>query len=74
MDYSDPLIPYLEIFGFPKRMSVPLTPKTLKKYDCVVVAADHSQVDYGKVLKNANLIFDTRNVYSGADSRKVERI
>lgn len=74
VDYSDPLIPYLEIFNFPKRTSVALTPKAIKEYDCVVIATDHTSVDYGKVLANAKTIFDTRNVYPKTKSKKVERI
>jgi len=48
-----------------KKESVPLTKKTLRKYDCVVMATDHSCYDYGLIVKNAALVVDTRNVVNG---------
>lgn len=74
VDYYDPLIPYLEIFDIHQKVSVELTPAVIRSYDCVVIATDHSIVDYQKILRNARMIFDTRNVYAGSRSRKVERI
>ena len=35
-----------------RRSSVPLTKDTLKKYDCVVIATDHSCYDYELIVKN----------------------
>ncbi len=67
VDYHDPHIPVLK----PTRRyrlgmkSVPLTPRNLAKYDLVIVAADHSAVDYGLVGKHASLILDTRNAMAG---------
>jgi UDP-N-acetyl-D-glucosamine dehydrogenase len=60
--YSDPLIPYLKIKDINLK-SKPLTVKNLKEHDCVVIITDHSQVDYQKIQKHAQLIFDTRGVY-----------
>ncbi len=62
--YHDPFIPS----GKPMRehsiehmRSVPLTPSSLKKYDCVLISTDHSNVDYDMVCRHAPLVVDTRN-------------
>jgi UDP-N-acetyl-D-glucosamine dehydrogenase len=44
---------------------VPLSQATLKKYDCVVIATDHSSYDYEFIVKNSSLVVDTRNVVNG---------
>ncbi|MFA5275820.1 MAG: nucleotide sugar dehydrogenase [Candidatus Omnitrophota bacterium] len=68
--YHDPLIPYLD-FDHLKLKSVDLKRNVLSKYDCVIIATDHSCLDYGFILKNSSLIFDTRNIYAHAKERKV---
>lgn len=73
ISYYDPLVPYLK-FGQFNFKSIKLSSKELKKYDCVVITADHSLVDYGYILKNATRIFDTRNVYKGVKDRKIIRL
>jgi len=45
--------------------SVPVSEKALKKYDCIVIATDHSCYDYEFIVKNAKLIVDTRNATKG---------
>ncbi|MBD3426365.1 MAG: nucleotide sugar dehydrogenase [Candidatus Omnitrophica bacterium] len=59
--YHDPYIPYLDISGIRSR-SVNLTPGLLKKQDIVLIATDHSDLDYAKIVRNSKLVFDTRNV------------
>lgn len=67
VSYNDPHIPALK----PGRQyaydltSTPLTEKNLAEADCVLVATDHSVYDYNFILQHANLIVDTRNVFSG---------
>lgn len=60
--YSDPHVPV-----FPKMRehyfelsSVPLTPSSLATYDCVLLATDHAQFDYGMIAEYAKLIVDSR--------------
>lgn len=74
VNYFDPIIPYLEIFDIHHKISVELKPGIIKQYDCVIIATDHTHVDYDALLKNAKFIFDTRNVYAGVKSKKIERI
>jgi nucleotide sugar dehydrogenase len=70
VDYFDPVIPYLR-FGKLDLKCAALN--QVSKYDCVVIATDHSNIDYGFILKNAKLIFDTRNVFKKA-CRKVVKL
>ncbi len=69
----DPIIPYLKI-GEIDMTSVKLTPNTVKKYDCVIIATDHSKVNYKLILKNARLIYDLRNIYGGQKDKKIRKI
>ncbi|HPT07671.1 MAG TPA: nucleotide sugar dehydrogenase [Candidatus Omnitrophota bacterium] len=73
MSYHDPLIPYLKIDHI-NLHSVPLTKEEAAKADCVIIATDHSCVDYDFVRKNARLIFDTRNIYKGINDKKIIRL
>ena len=65
VSYSDPHVPV-----FPKMRehtfelsSVAITPETLKQYDCIVLTTDHDKFDYDMIIKNANLVVDTRGRY-----------
>jgi len=62
VSYFDPLIPYLRI-GNINLKSISLSRSNLQKYDCVVIIANHSSINYDSLRKNAKLIFDTRNAY-----------
>ncbi len=73
VDYYDPLIREFSEGGR-KIRSISLKPEIVRKYDCVVVITAHKDIDYDLVLKNAKLIFDTRNVYKDVDSRKVTKL
>ena len=73
VDFHDPLVPFLNINGL-KQDGVPLKEKTAAGYDCVVVAVDHTSVDYKLVLRNARLVFDVKNVYRGVKSNKVVKL
>ncbi|MFC2149485.1 nucleotide sugar dehydrogenase [Candidatus Auribacterota bacterium] len=72
--YHDPFVDQLAIEDRVMK-SVPLTKQLLKKADCVMIVADHSNVDYEFVLKNSDLVFDTRNALSRfKDRKKIARI
>ena len=62
VDYHDPHVPSALVNGA-RRTSVPLTPSTLRRADCVVLLTNHSRVDYDAVLRHAPVIVDTRNQY-----------
>lgn len=71
--YFDPIIPYLNI-GTIYMKSVKLTKGNLSKYDCVVIATDHTRVNYKFILQHARFIFDVRNVYKKVDTKKVIKL
>ena len=63
VDYNDPYIPQtrkMRMYDL-KMSSVAVTEETLKKYDCVLIATDHSSYDYQFIVNNASLVVDTRN-------------
>ncbi len=67
VDFNDPYIPRtkkMRMYDL-KKSSVTVTKDSLKKYDCVVIATDHSAYDYAFILKHASLIVDTRNAMKG---------
>ena len=63
VDYNDPHVPTTrKQREHDLRMkSVPVTPASLKKYDCVVISTNHDAYDYEMIVKNAPLIVDSRN-------------
>ena len=66
VDYHDPHVPRLGKmrkyeFGLE---SVALTAETLRQYDCVLIATDHTACDYDLVVKESSLVADTRNATS----------
>ncbi len=67
VDYNDPFIPRtrkMRMYDL-KKESVPITKSTLRKYDCVVIATDHSSYDYELIVKHSSLVVDTRNAVNG---------
>ncbi|MBN2120409.1 MAG: nucleotide sugar dehydrogenase [Candidatus Omnitrophica bacterium] len=72
VDYHDPFIPYLSIYGINLK-SINLSKISIKKYDCLVLATDHSVFDYRFIQRNARLIFDARNVYK-KDYKNIRRL
>ncbi len=73
VDYHDPLVAYVKLGGLDMQ-SIKLTPGALNSYDAVVVAVDHSKVNYNAVRKNARLIFDLKNVYKGINDKRIVRL
>ncbi|MFA5088135.1 MAG: nucleotide sugar dehydrogenase [Candidatus Omnitrophota bacterium] len=73
VDYFDPIIPYLDIGGV-KLRSLDLSKNILRQFDAVIIATDHTAVDYRFILTYAKMIFDTRNVYKGIDNKKIIRL
>ena len=65
VDYSDPYIPSLpktRKYNFEK-VSVELTPESIKNYNLVVLSTDHTDFDYKMIVHNARAILDTRNAF-----------
>jgi UDP-N-acetyl-D-glucosamine dehydrogenase len=66
VDYHDPYVPEIREDGHSRaHVGVALDEHVLKAVDCVVITTDHQNVDYEMVVRNAQLIVDTRNATRG---------
>lgn len=76
VDYHDPFVPQLR----PGRKyqyqmaSVALTPETLRQYDAVLIATDHTPIDYALIAEHARLVIDTRNAMARVSAPKARII
>ena len=64
LTYSDPYIARLHKmrkYDFSHMSSAPLTEELLKKHDAVLIATDHTGIDYQWLVTNSPLVVDTRN-------------
>ena len=79
IDYSDPHVAKIPLHrghlveseSFIK--SVELKEKSIKDYDCVVLATDHDAFDYGLISKFSKVLVDTRGVYNSLIDTKIVR-
>jgi len=71
--YHDPFVPHFELAGV-EVPSVDLTAEEVASADAVLLVTDHSDVDYGLVVRSAKLILDTRNALSAFADDKVVRL
>jgi len=63
VDFHDPYIPRthkMRNYDF-QMASVELTPEALGQYSAVLIATDHSNINYADVVRHARLVVDTRN-------------
>ena len=67
VDYNDPYIPrtHKQRKHNLKLSSKPLSAQSLRKYDVVLIATDHSDYDYPWIVENSQLVIDTRNATAG---------
>ena len=64
IDYNDPYFPALfkmRHYDFSQKRSIELTPAMIASYDCVLIATDHTSYDYDAIVRDAQLVVDTRN-------------
>jgi UDP-N-acetyl-D-glucosamine dehydrogenase len=45
----------------------------LGQYDCVLIVTDHSDYDYPRIVRDSQLVVDTRNATRGIKSPKIVR-
>jgi len=68
ISYYDPYIPEIpqtrEHPEYAGMRSIDFTPESLSKFDAVIIATDHSNVDYKTLCENVPLVIDTRNATS----------
>jgi len=67
VDYNDPYITktHKQRQHDLRMVSKKLSAKMLAGYDVVLISTDHSDYDYGWIVKNAKLVVDTRNATAG---------
>jgi UDP-N-acetyl-D-glucosamine dehydrogenase len=70
--YSDPHVRSIELDGATLR-SEPLE-NAIPHADCTVIVTDHSAFDYAALVRNAQLIVDTRNALRKFSSPKIVRL
>ncbi|MCK4533696.1 nucleotide sugar dehydrogenase, partial [bacterium] len=59
--YIDPYVPQVKV-GSKKMVASKMNYALLRSADAVIITTAHSCFDYGKILKNVNLVIDTRGV------------
>ena len=62
VQFYDPFIPSFEHHGRVYQGMEKLTPEDVQAVDLVIITTGHSDVDYAMVQKNAQAIFDTKNI------------
>jgi UDP-N-acetyl-D-glucosamine dehydrogenase len=71
--YNDPYLPTVGR-GRHYNLNMTCTPLTqLGDYDCVLIMTDHSDYDYKDIVKQAQLVVDSRNATKGIQSEKIFR-
>jgi UDP-N-acetyl-D-glucosamine dehydrogenase len=73
VSYNDPFFPTVGR-GRHYQLNMTCTPlENLGSYDCVLIATDHSDYDYARIVRESRLVVDTRNATSGQDQTNVVR-
>ncbi len=73
LSYSDPYVSEIQVLD--KRLKgVEPHPSVLRAADCVVLLTDHKAFKRREIVKNAQLIVDTRNGFKGFKNRKIIKL
>ncbi|PYX12055.1 MAG: nucleotide sugar dehydrogenase [Acidobacteria bacterium] len=73
VSYNDPYFPMVGK-GRKYDLQMKCTPlENLGQYDCVLIVTDHSDYDYGRIVRESQLVVDTRNATKGIRSPNVVR-
>ena len=73
VDYNDPYFPTV---GKGRKYDLNMCSASLdniRGYDCVLIVTDHSDYDYSRIVREAQLVVDTRNATRGIDSPNLVR-
>ena len=71
VEYNDP---YFATVGHGRHYALNMTCTPLEKvpeFDCVLIVTDHTLYDYPRIIEQAQLVVDTRNVTKGIQSPKI---
>ncbi len=73
VSYHDPYFPTI---GKGRKYDLQMKRASLEnlgEYDCVLIVTDHSDYDYKRIVREAQLVVDTRNATKGIQSEKIVR-
>ena len=71
VSYNDPYFPTVGR-GRRYNLNMTCTPlENLEQFDCVLIVTDHSDYDYERIVRESNLVVDTRNATKGIASAKI---
>jgi UDP-N-acetyl-D-glucosamine dehydrogenase len=71
--YSDPFVRTVNVDG--RRLEhVEASREHLSSRDLAIIITDHSSFDYLQIVRDAPLVFDTRNATDGLRARKLVRL
>jgi UDP-N-acetyl-D-glucosamine dehydrogenase len=73
VSYNDPYFPFV---GKGRKYDLQLKCASLEdlaEYDCVLIVTDHSDYDYEQIVREAQLVVDTRNATATIQSHKIVR-
>jgi UDP-N-acetyl-D-glucosamine dehydrogenase len=69
VQFADPWVPHLDAAEWQGGIAleaVEMTSDLLGRVDCVVVTTDHKAFDYARIVRDADVIVDTRNAIKGS--------
>jgi UDP-N-acetyl-D-glucosamine dehydrogenase len=73
VSYNDPYFPEVGR-GRKYDLQMKCAPlENLGQYDCVLIVTDHSDYDYERIVRESELVVDTRNATRGISSAKIVR-
>jgi UDP-N-acetyl-D-glucosamine dehydrogenase len=73
VSYNDP---YFPIIGKGRKYDLQMKCSPLEnlgQYDCVLIVTDHSDYDYARIVRESQLVVDSRNATRGIQSPKIVR-
>ena len=73
VEYNDPFVNKVELAD-ENLNSTPITETSLQTYDCCVIATNHSAYDWNMIVKNSQLVIDTRNATKNIVSEKIIKL
>jgi len=71
VSYHDPFIPFI---GRGRHYDLQMASSSLDnlgQYDCVLIITDHSEYDFADIVKQSQLVVDSRNATRGIRSPKI---
>jgi len=73
VSYNDPYLPFV---GRGRKYDLQMKSvglDNLAQYDCILIVTDHSDYDYKRIVREAQLVVDTRNATKGIQSPNIVR-